>query len=400
MIDVTSACTFNPTNGTVLHANNTSVTITYHYSKDNLDFTTSQSIIVADLVSIEVTTPPTKVTYYDGDALDLTGMVVKAVANNGEKIDVTNQCVFSPANGSTVILSGGASEEQTINITYHWALENVDFTTTQTITVNWVYITALEILTPPTKTEYIVGETLDLTGLTARATFVNGVTAVYGPSELGSIPSNGSVLNDTSVDTVYVFYTTGGIRKDDTQSIAVVEPILGAEWDGTATSAWTRTDNASNFVDPVPQYKDGDAYTVGSSPFDNISPWKDIRRVEDETAGTLVEIPKYYYKWTRDGSKMKLQISPIEQDGFLVSPAHADRGDGHGERDVVYVGAFHCSNNSYKSISGDRTMTNKTRSQFRTNIHNLGTDIWQWQTLYNRAWYCEIPVHCSQGRRF
>ena len=160
-----------------------------------------------------------------------------------------------------------------------------------------------------------------------------------------------------------------------TQSITVVSPIYGAEWDGTATTAWTRTDGAANFADPIPAVNNGD----GSSPFDNISPWKDIRRIEDETAGTLVEIPKFYYKWTRDGSKMKLQISSKEFDGAFVSPAHADRGDGEGERDVVYVGAYHCVGTTFKSTSGATPYGNYTRAQYRNVIHaNLGSDVWQW----------------------
>lgn len=377
LIDVTSACTFVPANRTVLHASNTSVAITYHYAQDDLDFTATQNISVADFVSIEVTTPPTKVTYYDGDALDLTGIVVKAVADNGEKIDVTNQCVFSPANGSTVTLVGsGASEEQTITITYHWEVENIDFTTTQTIIVNWVYITNLEILTPPTKTEYLVGDTLDLTGLTARATFVNGATAVYGPSDLESIPANGSVLNDASLEYITIGYTTGGIFQTDTQSITVVEPIFGVEWDGTATTSWSRTDSASDFTDPIPAENNGN----GSSPFDNILPWSGMKIVEDVDAGTLVSIPKYYYKWTKDGAKIKLQISPMPQTGFHVSPAHADRGDGQGERDIVYVGRYISRSfapNNYKSVTNSYP-TYDSKTSFRTSIHALGNEIWLW----------------------
>ena len=49
---------------------------------------------------------------------------------------------------------------------------------------------------------------------------------------------------------------------------------------------------------------------------------------------------------------MKLQISDSEQTGFLVSPAHADRGDGSGERDYVYVGRYHCGSPNFKSVSG------------------------------------------------
>jgi len=147
--------------------------------------------------------------------------------------------------------------------------------------------------------------------------------------------------------------------------------IYGAEWAGTSSSAWTRTDGAENFTNPNPAVSNGD----GSSPFDDIMPWAGMERVNDETAGVLVKIPKYYYKWTRNGTKMKLQISAEEFEGSHISPAHADRGDGNGERDIVYVSAYHCDS-TYKSTSGVRHGHN-TKGLCRTNIHNLGSTYWQ-----------------------
>ena len=151
--------------------------------------------------------------------------------------------------------------------------------------------------------------------------------------------------------------------------------IYGVEWDGSSSSVMTRTDDAAGFSNPNPYY----AGMSGSpsSPFDTLSPWKDMERVEDAEAGSLVKIPKFWFKWTRSGSSMKLQISPSKQDGFLVSPAHADRGDGNGERDFVYVGRYHCSTNNYKSVSGVKPKVSITRGTARTNIANLGSDVWQ-----------------------
>jgi hypothetical protein len=102
-----------------------------------------------------------------------------------------------------------------------------------------------------------------------------------------------------------------------------------------------------------------------------------MRRVTDANAGELVEIPKFYYKWTRDGVKMKLQISMSAFDGSHVSPAHADRGDGVGERDYVYVGRYHCSTNNWKSASGVKPKFSKSRPSARSSIHNLGSNVWQ-----------------------
>lgn len=151
-------------------------------------------------------------------------------------------------------------------------------------------------------------------------------------------------------------------------------PVYGAEWDGSSSPAWTRTDDAVGFADPNPYYS-GMSGTP-SSPFDTIMPWSGMRIVEDASAGTLVEIPKFYYKWTRSGTAMKLQISMSPFDGSFVSPAHADRGDGVGERDYAYVGRYHCASD-YKSKTGVTPVGNITRADFRTYIHNLGSNIWQ-----------------------
>lgn len=159
--------------------------------------------------------------------------------------------------------------------------------------------------------------------------------------------------------------------------------IYGAEWDGSSTSVWSRTDAAELFSNPSPAINNGN----GSSPFDNIMPWSGMQIVDDAAAGKLVSIPKYWYKWTRSGNTMKLQISNGPEDGFLVSPAHADRGDGQGERDVVYVGRYHCASN-YKSQAGGQPVANITRASARSNIHNLGSNIWQ----YDFAMYWTIMM--------
>ena len=157
--------------------------------------------------------------------------------------------------------------------------------------------------------------------------------------------------------------------------------IYGATWTGSSATTWTRTDGAALLSSsPNPAVGTGD----GSSPFDTIMPWAGMVRSTDPNAGEVVAIPKFYYKWTRSGTAMMLQISMREFDGSHVSPAHADRGDGSGERNIVYVGRYHCSTNDYKSLSGYMPRISTTRSTFRSGIHNLGSTIWQWD--YAMVW--------------
>ena len=159
--------------------------------------------------------------------------------------------------------------------------------------------------------------------------------------------------------------------------------IYGVQWDGTASTTWSRTDAAETFVNPTPAVNNGN----GSSPFDTIMPWAGMVVEDDATAGKLVKIPKYWFKWTRSGNGMKLQISNGPEAGFHVSPAHADRGDGKGERDYVYVGRYHC-NTSYKSQAGSQPAASMTRAAARSSIHNLGSTYWQ----YDFAMYWTIMM--------
>ena len=54
-----------------------------------------------------------------------------------------------------------------------------------------------------------------------------------------------------------------------------------------------------------------------------------------------------------------------------------DRGDGKGERDVVYIGRYHCRSSDYKSYGGSLPKNSITRSTARSNIHALGSTVWQ-----------------------
>ena len=223
------------------------------------------------------------------------------------------------------------------------------------------------------------------TGSTDTAT----VTAT-GDGALSVTSSNNSVamasISGTTVTvevvgagsaTVTVTMINGTNYTGATTSITVeatIAHVYGVSWDGTSTTAWSRTDDAVGFADPVPYVSGATSY---SSPFDNLMPWSGITKVEDSEAGTMVAIPKFWYTLTQNGAGMKIQIADAELDGFHVSPAHMDRGDGKGERDVVYIGRYHCGASAYKSASGQKPKVSITRRTARTQIHNLGSTIWQ-----------------------
>ena len=158
--------------------------------------------------------------------------------------------------------------------------------------------------------------------------------------------------------------------------------IYGVEWDwdtGNSTSG-TRTDDSALFADPNPAVNNGS----GSSPFDNLYPWSEMVK-ETRTGGVMVKEPKYWFKWTKTGKKLKLQIADGPVEGFHVDPVNMDRGDGLGELDYSFIGRYHCASGTYKSETNKAQQVSITRSTARTQIHNLGSNIWQMD--FAQMWY-------------
>lgn len=207
------------------------------------------------------------------------------------------------------------------------------------------------------------------------------ISATSSNTGIATVAVSGTKVNVTAIAegnvTVTVKVAAGTnhnapANKTFTVKVTDMVHIYGASWDGTSTTKWTRTDDAAGFTDPVPAVNSGS----GSSPFDTLQPWAGMVKSE-RTGGTMVAIPKFWYKLTQNGTGMKIQIADKETSGFSVSPAHMDRGDGKGARDVVYIGRYHCATSTYKSTTGVAQACNMTRSTARTSIHNLGSNIWQ-----------------------
>lgn len=240
------------------------------------------------------------------------------------------------------------------------------------------------VATETVQAEYCRTKTLTLTYYTLTVTVKAGstVTAQCGDKTVsGTVPESGSIKLYLPIAGTWTVTATLGDEtaegslevseyKDYPLELAYTH-IYGASWDGTSTTKWSRTDEAADFTDPVPYVAGASSY---GSPFDNLQPWAGMVKSE-RTGGTMVSIPKFWYKLTQNGRGMSIQIADRAVEGYSVSPAHMDRGDGHGERDVVYIGRYHC-NGTYKSGTGSPRV-NMTRSSARSGIHNLGSTIWQ-----------------------
>ena len=197
-------------------------------------------------------------------------------------------------------------------------------------------------------------------------------------------------VNDTTGTAVITVKVAAGTNylagaDKEVQVNAQFVTIYGVEWDWTSggSTKGTRTDGAAGFSDPNPAVNNG----AGSSPFDNLYPWSGMVK-ETRTGGVMVKEPKYWYKWTKTGKKLKLQIADGPVEGFHVDPVNMDRGDGLGELDYSYIGRYHCASGTYKSETNKAQQVNITRSGARSSIHNLGSNIWQID--FAQFWYVNM----------
>ncbi|AFV23191.1 KP-43 peptidase [Methanolobus psychrophilus R15] len=174
------------------------------------------------VTGIAVTTAPTKVTYTEGDNLNLQGMVITLARSNSSTEDVafanfnSKGIVVTPANGTVLTTSNTK-----VTITHSETEKN----TTQAITVNAVpvTVTGIAVETAPTKVTYTEGEKLDVHGLVITLLKSDSRTedvtfADFGPNGISVNPVNGTVLATTNT---LVTITHAESGKNTTQPITV-----------------------------------------------------------------------------------------------------------------------------------------------------------------------------------
>ncbi|GLC31548.1 bacterial Ig-like domain-containing protein [Clostridium omnivorum] len=165
------------------------------------------NVIAKALTGIEVTKLPTKTEYVVGQSLDLTGLVVTGTYNDGTKASVT----ITPAN----IIGFDSLTTGTKIVTVAFEGKTATFN----VKVIAKALTGIEITKQPTKTEYVVGQSLDLTGLVVTGTYNDGTSA---PVAITS--SNISGFDSTTTGTKTVTVTVDG--KTATFNVNVIAKAL------------------------------------------------------------------------------------------------------------------------------------------------------------------------------
>ena len=163
------------------------------------------------VTGIEITTEPAKTEYVEGDALDLSGMVVTATYDDGSSVAVDGYTTV-PSEGTELTV-----DDTTVTVSYE------GHTATFTITVSEKAPAELTgiMVAGPTMTTYTVGESLDLTGLVVTATYDDGSSKEVTGYETS--PEDGTVLDTVGSQTVTVSYTEGDVTKTTTFTVTVEE---------------------------------------------------------------------------------------------------------------------------------------------------------------------------------
>lgn len=309
-------------------------------------------------------------------------------------VDLETNLTYRWATSQFVEISKSLALGDTASTAYYGDKGKTAYDHSQVTTGNPHHVTAAEVNAVPTSEKAAANGVATLNGLgiipdTQLPTYTGNkalVSDVDGKVSASSVSSTelGCLSGVTSAVQTQINDKASASDMADAQTKirklenSVHTHIYGVKWDwaNRNDSALERTDMSRFFVEPSPAIANG----TGSSPFDLIYPWCNMQDIEDIEAGSLVSIPKFWYKMTNTNGIYTLQIADAPVDGFHVSPAHMDRGDGKGERDVVYVGKYDCDS-TYKSVSGATPITDITREVARANISALGNDIWQYDYL-------------------
>lgn len=196
--NVTSLCTITPAEGTAITV---STEATISYTENDVTLTTSLTLVVASLESIEVTMPPNKTAYRYYDSIDYTGIVVMATYSDGSTVEVSSRCTFLPRTGSRF-----RPDSDYINPVITFG------TVSTSLTLEYIPVTDIEVTSYPSKMEYKTGERIDYTGLVVVANYADGSTQEVSCSVRPAANKAFAPQTDADVTLTYSEFGVGSYR--------------------------------------------------------------------------------------------------------------------------------------------------------------------------------------------
>ena len=231
------------------------------------------------VTGISLSTAPAKTSYFTGEPLDVTGGKVTVTRENDpdEIVDLTASMVTG--------FESETAGTKTLTITYQ------EKTTTFDVTVSEVTLTKIEWKTEPTKKNYSVGESLDVTGGVITATYSDNST-----KDIDVTADMVSGFNSAAVAEQQALTVTYG-TKTLVYNIEVTEPTGTKDYEfrfdasplnvEDADEAAQQKDIWDNKVATKPEVVDGGAFLKDSQFAKTIMQWNDVY-MNVESEGYLV----------------------------------------------------------------------------------------------------------------
>jgi len=164
------------------------------------------------LQSLTITSNPTKMIYYQGDEIDLTGMIVKGDYGDGFIITIGN-----------TLLDITPDVFNTTGTVQVW-VEYKNKSTSFNVTVNALVLQSIAVISRPTKKDYYLGEAFEFAGIEITATFNSGTRQLSDNDPRLEITSfsNNSYLDIGANKQVTIKYTN---PQNASNSVTTTTPV-------------------------------------------------------------------------------------------------------------------------------------------------------------------------------
>ncbi|MCI9081744.1 MAG: leucine-rich repeat protein [Lachnospiraceae bacterium] len=164
-----------------------------------------------------VVTSPAKTVYKLGENLDLTGLKVKAVYNNGQEKELANS-EYTVRDSFEPNVVGG----QTIMVSY--TEKGVTVAAGFAVSVRAARLTELKLVSKPVKTQYQLNESqvLDIKGLAVKAVYSDGAEEALKPDDCEITGFSGG---SKGMQTITVSYTEGSITVETSFQVEVLASV-------------------------------------------------------------------------------------------------------------------------------------------------------------------------------
>ena len=187
-------------------------TLTISYTFIDKTVTLPYEVLVTEeplvLDYVQITSPADKTEFFAGDFFESDGLQLKAVFTDGTEQNVTDYMIISGYDMSTPGV-------QSVEVSYTY--EGVTRSATYDILVKALVLQSLILHTAPGKTDYLVGEELNVDGIKVIATYNSGGRLdVTGLCEF-----SGYDLSTKGAQTITVSYTENAVTKTCSYGITV-----------------------------------------------------------------------------------------------------------------------------------------------------------------------------------